>query len=198
MTVLQKLDLFEKKTFESVERQRREAAGEIQQAVESAVREAEEEARRDFEERIKAERYKLERKHNREIFAVTRSLRKAKAELRKRLADELFASLEKDLRDFAISSVYEDFLLEGIAAVTDQDFPIIRLMAKDMIYKKPIEDATSFTVEEVEEDFIGGFKLMSDKAMIDYTLLGRLNERRNDFWNQWPDTNGEEGQIPDV
>ena len=198
MTVLQKLDLFEKKTFEAVERQRREAAREIQDAIEASLREAEKEARSKLEERIKAERYKLERQNNKKIYAAAVAARKAKAELQKRLLDELFADLEKDLRNFAASMAYGDFLLEGIAAVMEQDLPIIRFMAKDMIYKGLIEDGTQFIVEEAEEDFIGGFKLMSDRVIIDYTLLGELNERRNDFWNQWPDTDNKERQVPDV
>ena len=201
MTVQQKLDLFTQRTMESVNRQCREATYEIQTAIKSAALEAEKIARREMEDRVKTESYRLEREANKKIHAVSMEARRDLFSLQTRLADELFADLEKDLREFTGTLAYKDFLLEGIAAVmdttflperiaaaADKDFSIMQLMAKDIFYeelRKLIETETCFTIEVTEEDFIGGFRLISGdgRMMTDYTLLARLEKIKSQGLN---------------
>ena len=214
MTIQQKLDLFTQRTMESVNRQCREAAQEIQNAVKTAVSEAEEKARREMADRLKTETYRLQRESNKKIHAVSMKSRRDLFSRRERLIDELFTDLEKNLRDFTGTPAYKDFLTEGVTAVTgtdflpsgavsaketspakNTDFSIIQLMAQDIFYKdlkELIESKTLLTAEATEEDFIGGFRLISgNRRMIaDYTLLARmerLNENRNNLWHKRPD-----------
>jgi len=166
--------------MESVAQQRAAAAREIQESIKKAVREAEETANRAASALIKSEKAKLEREAYIKIHAVRTAAKQKLAELRNRLANELLSELEADLRSFAASPAYGDFLLEGIAAYAAHEFQTVQLMPRDMPFKAPIEAETSFIIEESDEDFIGGFKLVSadGRRLTDQSLLGRLEAVR--------------------
>jgi len=201
MTVQEKLILFAERTLERVNIQHREASREIQETIRVAVREAEAAACKDMEAQLKIEESRLEREAHKKIHAASMAARQKQVSLQDKLSDELFSDLEGDLRCFANGkgkgkhSAYSDFLLEGIAANLGQDFHIVQLMQRDMTYKTAIEAETDFVVEETEEDFIGGFKLLSSnrRAIADYTLLarlGELNEDRSNLWHKRPGADG--------
>ena len=195
ITVQQKLELFAQKTMESVDRQHREVTQEIQESIKAAVREAEESARREMKDKLRNEGYKLDRDAHKKIHAAAMEARRDLSALKERLSEALLSDLEKDLRNFAVAPEYGAFLMEGVAAVTvDEDnFPsIIQLMERDMTYKEAIEAKISskyaYSVEATEEDFIGGFRLISADRRVtaDYTLLTRLEdlyEDRSSFWH---------------
>ena len=98
MDVQQKLLLFSEKAMESVARQRRESAVEIQDAVRDALVSVEELGRREMKDKIKAEQHRLERESNKKIHAAGTEARKALSDLRERLSGELFADLERELQ----------------------------------------------------------------------------------------------------
>jgi len=190
VTIQQKLDLFAQQTLESVNRQRHDAALEIQEAIKTAIQKTEEAARRHMEDRIKTEKYKSDLAAHKSIHAATITAKQNLAVLRERLTHALLVDLEKDLRNFTDTPAFKDFLLAGIIAAdaVAKDFPILQLMARDIAYKESIETELPFTVEATAEDFIGGFRLISAdrRATADYTLftrLGDLNENRSNFWN---------------
>jgi len=193
MTIQQKLDLFTQKTMESVNRQCLEAAHEIQNAIKTAVSETKKKARKEMADRVRIESYQLERESNKKIHTASMAARRDLSALRKRLTNELLTDLEKNLRHFADTPAYKDFILEGLIAATTstltananadmlKDFAIVQLMAKDIFYEElkiQIEVETAFTVEATDEDFIGGFRLISEngRKIADYTLLARLKD----------------------
>ncbi|MCL2420701.1 MAG: hypothetical protein FWD03_02485 [Defluviitaleaceae bacterium] len=187
MTVQQKLDLFAKNTFESVNQKRRDTALEIQKSIKFAAQKTEKAAQRNMDDQLKAEGYRLNLEAHKKIHAAATSARLALSALRAQLADDLISDLENDLREFTSTPAYKDFLLEGITSIADdvlKGFPIVQLMTRDMSYIESTELAT----ETTNEDFIGGFRLISANrhAMADYTLLtrlGDLHEDRSNIWN---------------
>ena len=205
MTIQQKLDLFTKKTMESVNRQCLKVTLEIQNTIKIAILETKEKAHKEMADIIRAESYQLEREANKKIHAASMEARRGLFTLQERLAKGLFNDLEKSLQDFTGTPAYKDFLFEGVATVMDNNFllkkttdlmdkscslaptgthfSIMQLMAQDTLFwklKELIETETSFTVEAVDEDFIGGFRLMSENRRIiaDYTLISRLKNLR--------------------
>ena len=195
MTVQQKLDHFAERALERAEEDRKKAAEEIQSAIKTALENAKKEAGKDALEQLKTERNKLEMEANRQIYKESMELRRKMSDLRERLADELIAELEKDISNFVGTAAYGDFLLEGTIAFMGAGFPILQLMERDASYKDPIEAETPFTVETTDEDFIGGFKLLSEnrRTIADYTLLTRLGELYEDRSNFWDKRAGAEG-----
>ena len=212
MTIDQKLDLFAERAIESANKKRKLEVRRLQETIKTATKEAEKEARLDAKHKLKFESSVLEKSANKEVYSAHTAARRKISMLKECLLTDLFADLERDLRDFAESREYQKFLFEGIVAITENasknasktasktaseaaDFSTILLMPRDMIYKEPIEAETPFTVEETDEDFIGGFKLKSTngRAFIDHTLLARLKELDNDrgnLWNKWSGANG--------
>ena len=158
MTIQEKLNLFAKRTLESVSQKHREIAQENQNAIKLAVQNAEEEARRNMEFKLKSEKYRLEQEISKKVHAATMDAKRELYELRKRLNDELFNDLEKNLKDFMDSEAYQEFLNEGIENAKSQG----------------LDD---FTAEISEE---GGFLLVSQdrRAVADYTFPTRLNALR--------------------
>lgn len=174
MTVQEKLDLFEKRTMESVVRKRSETTSEIQESIKIAVREAEKDARQAMSERIKAETGKLDLDGQRRIHAAYIETRREFAILRERLAEELFAELESDLREFVAGDEYQKFLQDSIKKA-----------------QKQISSESHGSVEIASGEDIGGFRLVSSdgRAVADYTMLTRLKELKDEgFWHKWPDT----------
>ena len=172
MNIQEKLDLFAQKALDSVNRKRRETALEVQGAVKAAVQKAEDNARHAMKKRLKDEAYKLEQEAHKRIYHAAIEARRELAVLRERLADELFADLEKDLRDFVTTEAYQDFLQEGIETAKQQ---------------------FSGEVEIVQGDEIGGFRLISHdkRAVADYTLRTRLKELKDEgIWDKWPGIDG--------
>ena len=180
MNIQQKLDIFTERAMEHAAQQRSETAREIQESIKTAVREAEESTRRAASQLLKTETAKLERESHILTHAAQTAARQKLAELRQTLAEELLTDLESDLRSFVASPAYGDFLLEGIAAYAEHEFPTLQIMSRDIAFKEPIETETSFTIEESAEDFIGGFRLISadGRKISDQSLLARLEALR--------------------
>jgi len=182
MTVEQKLSRFAEYTQQKVEEECRKTSQEVQEALKMAINKAGQAARQQKQNRIQEERQRLERESFQRINAASMAAKHALSELRERLADELFAALEADLYDFADSPDYEDFMARGILKAMD-DFRFVQLMKRDMYLAPRIEEKTSLRVEGVNEDFIGGFRLVSENRRMedDHTILTRIQDIRGDF-----------------
>jgi len=182
MTIEQKLLRFSEYTQQKVEEECRKTSQEVQEAIKTAVIEAGITARQQKQSRIQEERHRLERDSFQRINAASMAAKQALSELRDKLADELFDALEADLYDFTAAPDYEIFMMQGILK-TEGDFRFIQLMMRDMYLAPRIEEETSFWVEGVKEDFIGGFRLVSENRRIeaDHTILTRVQDIRGDF-----------------
>jgi len=181
MTIQQKLDIFSKRVNYNVDATRRQEAKEIQEAIIAAVNAAENEAQLQSNEQLKTERARLERESNKLIYAATSSARQKIAALKEQLIAELLITLENDLHAFVKSPEYKSFLLKGLESVDTQGFSKIILMPDDLANVQNI-----LTLEASNEDFIGGFKLISadERVLADYSLLAKLGELSyEDFWD---------------
>jgi len=181
MTVQQKLDAFAKRIKDDINNKQRQEAKEIQEAIVQAVNEAENEARRISNEQLRIEIAKLERESNKKIYTASTKARQKLFELKEELKSELLYELENYLREFTKSPEYKSFLQDGLKHAETAAFSTIVVMPQDADITLP-----NLTTETSEEDFIGGFKLLSaDKRVTaDYSLLTKLGELPDeDFWN---------------
>ena len=181
MTIQQKLDAFAKRIKDDADTKQRQEAKEIQEAIMQAVKNAEHEAGRISSEQLRIEISKLERESNREVYLASTKARQKLFELKEQLKSELLYELENLLRKFVKSTEYKSFLQSGLNSVETASFSTIIVMSQDA-------DVTlsNLITKTSEEDFIGGFKLLSaDKRVLaDYSLLTRLGELSDeDFWN---------------
>lgn len=163
MTIKQKLDLFAERTQKSVELMRQEESQKIQNIIKNARLEAEATARSKMRERLKSEKYQLDRESNKKVYEAKMVARRNLLNLRERLIDELINDLEQDLRDFVATDDYQSFLQEKINT------------AKECF-------GSNFDIEMADESNIGGFKLVSkdNRLVLDFTLLTGLKELNND------------------
>ena len=179
MTIQQKLDSFAKRIKDDIDNKQRQEAKEIQETIIHAVHDAENEARRISNEQLRIEIAKLERESNKKIYTASTKARQKIFELKDQLKSELLYELENQLRKFTKNPEYKSFLQRGLESVEIEPFTTIILMPQDTI-------STDLTINKSEEDFIGGFKLLSadNRVMADYTLLTRLGELSDeDIWN---------------
>ena len=193
MTVQQKLALFSEKANANIKQQRQEFFLEMQDLLKEAQKTAETTAQKEAAEQIRLEKQKSDRELQKRVQEAKLAARQKLANAQKNLANELLAELKNDLYAFTASPAYSDYILEGIVKHSELGFKIVQLMARDKSYKEAIEAETNFRVELTEDDFIGGFKLMSEnrRMIADFSLLNRLEELfdEQNFWNKWADTN---------
>jgi len=194
MTVQKKLDIFAKRISDSTNEKKRRLSQEIQDAIRAKRKEAERIVRQERRMLLKVEQAKLERESQKQIHYATTIARKTLADTRLRLSAELLVDLEDDLRKFVQSHKYKGYLQKAINAAKKQvtgQFSTIILMNRDMIYKDKIQfDGLIndlFEIKGTDEDFIGGFKLLSadKRAMADYSLLARLEALNEKWGNLW-------------
>ena len=205
MTIQEKLEIFAERTSKEVNRKRHEVTLEIKEAIKAAVKEEETAAHREMADQIKTANKELERNANKKINAAKLAARQKMAELRDQLSAELFTELKYDLLAFTKTSNYGEFLFTGISLIniegTHSNFTKVLLMSRDLnqdflgpVLMKKLEDM-KLKVEKTEEDFIGGFKLVSEneRVIADYTFLARLEELDNDRGNLWHKWSGPDG-----
>lgn len=220
MTIQEKLEIFAERTSKEVNRKRHEVTLEIKEAIKAAVKEEETAAHREMADQIKTANKELERNANKKINAAKLAARQKMAELRDQLSAELFTELKYDLLAFTKTSNYGEFLFTGISLIskslasesltsksliniegTHSNFTKVLLMSRDLnqdflgpVLMKKLEDM-KLKLEKTEEDFIGGFKLVSEneRVIADYTFLARLEELDNDRGNLWHKWSGPDG-----
>ncbi|MDR1663894.1 MAG: V-type ATP synthase subunit E [Clostridiales bacterium] len=184
MKIEKKLELFTRITMSEIEEKRRVATRESNEKfkndVESAVRAAEKQAR----ERIVNEQYSVGKLKNKQTVTAATEAKRALIALRERLTDELFKDIEDDLRNFAASGEYAGYLLDLLQKKTEGGYyAYVTVTQRDMALAEPIKRRFGLTAEAAEEDFIGGFRLISEdrRASEDMTFLWKLNEARENF-----------------
>ena len=181
MTVQQKLDAFAKRIKDNIDTKQRQEAKEIQETILQAVQSAENDARRASNEQLRIEIAKLERESNKKVYAASTEARQKLFEIKEQLKSELLYELENRLREFVKSHEYKPFLQTGLQSVQTEAFSTVVVMPQDADITLP-----NLATETSEEDFIGGFKLLSaDKRVLaDYSLLTKLGELSDeDLWD---------------
>jgi vacuolar-type H+-ATPase subunit E/Vma4 len=187
MTVDKKIESFEQIALKAAEEKRKQAvadmAGRFKSSVEDELRGETQKAR----EQVQAQRYLFERKMNKQIVDASGKAKRGFIEHRERLTEELFADVLNDVKAFAASSEYGDFLVERIKKAAGADaasrYEAVQLTEADMRYAARIKSATGLQAEQVPDDFIGGFRLIGAgrRSVSDHTLAGQLTAQRENF-----------------
>lgn len=151
---------------------RHQVANDLSNQTASALEAAENRA----EFQREATRRKLWRESNKKIASATAEARANLAAKRESLKNQLLNEAAKDLRAFAENSPeYETYLIERITQAQEwRSFSSVKLRPQDMHYAEAIRQATGFSPEEGEADYIGGFVLQSATSRADYTFKARL------------------------
>lgn len=186
MKLEKKLEIFTNITMREVEGKRRQILREINEAFSKAVDEAVRAAQKSAKDQIREERYRIEKQKNKQIVVSSAEAKRKLIDLREKRTDDLFKDVERDVRGFIDSPDYDPYLLNAaqtaVSAVPGR-YAFIRINPRDMRLAEKLAALTGLTVESDDEDFLGGFRLVSEnrKAVADYTLLTRLREERRDF-----------------
>jgi len=126
-----------------------------------------------------AEKRELAHSINRQISQMQFEEKNKFIDMRDRCIAQLFEDVRGDLRYFTQSPEYEPFLVEQInKAKESHDFAIVQIAPADMHMAEKINSATGLIVEEGDENYIGGFLLLTEdrKIRIDRTFKTRLAE----------------------
>jgi vacuolar-type H+-ATPase subunit E/Vma4 len=186
MTIEKKLAVFERITQEEAIAKRKNALDEIEAsfnaAIETAVLAAEQQAR----EKIRSEQNQIEMAGNKQVAAASSEAKHAEAALRTKLMAQLFDDALADLRVFTQTPEYGDFLLDSLRLETQNApnrYDRVLIMKRDGIHASRLQSETGLGVNETDEDFLGGFKLITadGRGMRDKTLQNRLAMQRKQF-----------------
>lgn len=186
MKVDKKLAMFEQIAMLEVEERRRQTQREMNEVFKSAVDEAVRTAEKNAKERIRAERYDVDKVNNKEIVNASVEAKRALITKREKLTDDLFADVAADVDAFVSSPAYEEYLTDAIhnaLSANPSKYACVMLATRDMRYAARITSDTGLTVEEMNIPCLGGFKLLSSdrRAVADYTLDTRIMEERRQF-----------------
>lgn len=183
MKIEKKLAMFTQITMTEVEEKRRMMIRESEAAFQSAVDEAVRAAKKQAGERINSERYNIEKIKNKQITTASSEARHTLVSCRERMMEALFADVIEDVRAFVAAPTYADYLTQQINNAKTDRYAYVVLTARDMRFAAHIRETTGLTAETSEDDFIGGFRLVSAdrKTVSDHTLQTRLNEERQEF-----------------
>jgi vacuolar-type H+-ATPase subunit E/Vma4 len=195
MTVEKKLEMFSDITMNEVEEKRRKIQRDSGEKLRSAADEAVRAAEKSAQERLREERYAIDKLNNKQTVAASAEAKRSLIKLRDKLTEELFADIEADVRAFTESAEYESYLTDEINAAVHENagrYTVLLVLPRDLGAARRIAAAMANTQQiSVEtgggditgEDFIGGFKLASAdrRAMADYTLSARLRAERERF-----------------
>ncbi|MDR1914122.1 MAG: V-type ATP synthase subunit E [Clostridiales bacterium] len=182
MNVKEKLAFFSKVATQEAQSRRLEILRDIEQRMNEAVREITLTAKKQADERLRSETYKIERKKNKEIIQASTEARKNAVELRSRLIQGLFDGVTERLRKYTESEEYKTDLTRRVAELIQKHNRCkIFISKRDVPLLKFYEDKTE--IVPVDDDYIGGFKLMNlDKnSLEDYTYQSRLKDERERF-----------------
>ena len=184
MKVEKKLESFKQSALREVELKRRQSVSEGEAGLKAAVAEAVRGAKRASRERVRIERYEIAKQRNMRVTAASVEAKRALIALRNELIEALFNDVRGDIESFISSDEYKNHLIEEIKkACTSGGYGTVLLTERDMRFAAVIEGAAGLRVERSDENFIGGFKLVSanGRAVLDCTFETRIAERYENF-----------------
>lgn len=186
MKVEKKLEIFTQVTMSKVEEKRRQITREMGEAFNGTVDEAVRTAEKQSRERLRTERYKIDTLKNKQIVTASADAKRLLIALRDRLTEDLFADVKADVRAFTKSPDYEAWLSDNIRkslSASSGGYAYVQIMRRDTPLADKIAKTTGLKVEVTDEDFIGGFRLItaSHRAISDHTLAKRIQEERGNF-----------------
>ncbi|MCL2371972.1 MAG: V-type ATP synthase subunit E [Defluviitaleaceae bacterium] len=143
-------------------------------------------AEKELQSKLDGHSRDLARYANREISQATARAKMAYHATVAALVDDLMAGVAGELTEFAQSPEYMDYLLGRIRAA-GVGFAVVILPPGHMHFAEEIEAATGLVVEAGEDDYIGGFMLLTEgrKARLDCTFKAKLEEAGDDPPWQW-------------
>jgi vacuolar-type H+-ATPase subunit E/Vma4 len=182
-------DVFRQTVMHTTAQVMAEAMKEIDAEYENTVKACMDAVKRQAGERLALERHGMETEKNKRITAARRGVKKELDEKRECLTASLFEEVWEGLREFANSAEYPGYMHQKIAPHDGEAFAFIQVMHRD---KDMIAPYSHLTVIPTDEDFIGGFRLLScnQNAVYDHTLAYLLSLQRDVFPALYNRTNG--------
>ena len=158
---------------EKTRQARRQEASELRGWLEAGINMAE----KDLRMKVEMHRRDLIRRGNLEAAYATAKAKKAYHDKVAAITDALAADVAEDLLRFTQGQEYEDYLIAKIKEA-GQAFAIVLIPPGHMHLAGKIEAATGLAVEAGDEDYIGGFMLLTEarNARLDCTFKTKLKE----------------------
>jgi vacuolar-type H+-ATPase subunit E/Vma4 len=175
-----KLQVFKQTVMRSMDEEWQNILHEMDAALNAAVEDALFALQKQAKEQLDQLRYTLEIKKNKDIAAAAGQTRKMMEERRNSAIDALFDDVVNKLREFTASPAYSLFLFDKVYGCDTKKFIYLQVMDRD---RELVAALPNLTVLSTEEDFIGGFRMMTKykQAMVDYTFTSLLAEQRKFF-----------------
>ena len=192
MKIEKKLEIFRQVIMKEVDDKNKQLLRELNESFDNAVEDAARAAAKQARERVRLERYKIDRGFNKDVVAAAAKAKRELITLRETRTDALFDEIKAEIQAFTESEAYEEYLLRAvIKAQADgteaNPYTYVQLLPKDMRYAARITYSTRLTVEAAEAGneagWLGGFRLLtgSRRVIADYTLAARIEEKRSAF-----------------
>ena len=165
------------------------ASKETEQLKEEIKQEIEEQMKEELDEYTERKKWnfdktvdKLEKDFIKEVFLYQNECKKEILQAKIEIDDDLKKSVQKKLENFIKTKNYKDFLLNlisnTISKIEGEEKLSIGITSNDYEkYKDIIIEKYKHEVVKIDNDYIGGCTIKTDKVYIDNTLLNSLDEK---------------------
>lgn len=186
MEINEKLDIFFEAAIAAANKQSEEMIEEQKEAYQQAIGDYEKSRQAGQKTRERAMEAKIKKEANRRVSEQAVLQKRAYHAALEEKKAELFAMVEKKLKDYRNTKEYEDFLIHHIknakAFAKGEDI-VIYLAPSDEAKKAKLEQETGIPLEVSGEDFGGGIRavIASKNILIDESFAGRLRQERDNY-----------------
>lgn len=186
MEINEKLDIFFEAAIEAANKQSEKILEEQKESYQQAIEEYEKSKKAEQKARESVMEAKIKKEANRRVSEQAMLQKRAYHAAVEKKKEELFAEVEKKLKDYCNTGEYEEFLIRHIknakAFAKDEDI-VIYIAPLDAARKEELEQKTNISLEISEEDFGGGIRavIAAKNILIDESFAGRLRQERDNY-----------------
>ena len=175
MTKEEKIENFKKSALKDATMQGNALIRDSEDNIRNKLAEYETKAKLGYENKLKIESNMIISKNNQDISKESLIIKQRIEKKRLELVDNLFADLEKKLKDYKKTSDYKDLLIKQIDKV--------REYAKDAKFVIYIDKTDKDILDDSETNIIGGIKaIIEEKSiLLDYSFVSKLHEEKLNF-----------------
>ena len=186
MTIEEKIENFKKSALKDATMQGNALIRDSEDNIRIKLAEYETKAKLGYENKLRIESNMIISKNNQDISKESLIIKQRIEKKRLELVDNLFADLEKKLKDYKKTSDYKDLLIKQIDKVREyaKDAKIVIYIDKtDKDILDDISNKTNTHIEVSETNIIGGIKaIIEEKSiLLDYSFLSQLHEEKLNF-----------------
>lgn len=186
MNLNEKIDYFYSAVIESATAQGTEIVSSYEKNLKVQYEERKQAALKKAEYTYRVESEKIRREKNRQLSTKAIQIRRRSSEKVEEIIECIFQNVERKLKEFMITSAYEDYLVDKIKEAKSfaQEADItIYINPSDQSRKLILEQRSGVELTISDRDFFGGIRAVipSRSILIDHSFLTKLVEEKEAF-----------------